>query len=172
MRVLALLALMVGFAAGAHAAPTDDIADVLVTAGKKADISPETLPADFARLTRFVRHDGKGMILFSDGGSTDGYVRHAQAQFTILAGPVADTSKMPLFMVALELVDQPDFTFEALSSALTQRLGTPTDSSNQAGATFRTWMLPEPKGRVVRIDRGQASDNGDPVIVVRVMQNR
>jgi len=33
------------------------------------------------------------MVLFSDGGSTDGYVRHAQAQFTLAAGPVANPAR-------------------------------------------------------------------------------
>jgi len=74
-------------------------------------------------------------------------------------------------MIAIELVDQPDFT-RAMSSPCPSAWAPPADSSNQAGATFRTWALPEPKGRVLRIDRGQASDNGDPVIVAQVMQNR
>jgi hypothetical protein len=156
----------------AQAAATDDIADALVSSGKKAEITPESLPNDFARLTRFVRHDGNGMVLFSDGGSTDGYVRHAQAHFDTARVPRAGNDKIPLFSVAFELVDQPDFSFEGLSSALEQRLGTPSLSSNQAGATFRTWLLKDPDGRNFTIARAQASDNGDPITVVQVMQNR
>jgi len=156
----------------AHAAPADDVADALVSAGKKADITPDSLPSDFARLTRFVRHEGNGMVLFSDGGSTDGYVRHAQAHFDISHAPRAGADKIPLFSVAFELVDQADFSFEGLSSALEQRLGTPTVSSNQTGATFRTWLLKDPAGRNFTIARSQASDNGDPITIVQVMQNR
>jgi hypothetical protein len=173
--VLALCGLLVFSAIGvpsAHASATDDIADVLVTAGKKADITPESLPGDFARLTRFVRHEGNGMVLFSDGGSTDGYVRHAQAHFDISRTPRAGADKIPLFSVAFELVDQPDFSFEGLASALEQRLGTPSVSSNQTGATFRTWLLKNPDGRNFTIARTQASDNGDPITIVQIMQNR
>jgi hypothetical protein len=79
---------------------------------------------------------------------------------------------MPLFSVAFELASQPDFTFEGLSSALEQRLGTPTTSSNQAGATFRTWLLKQPDGRSFTIARAQGSDNGDPVTIVHLIQKR
>jgi hypothetical protein len=79
---------------------------------------------------------------------------------------------MPLFSVALELASQPDFTFEGLSSALEQRLGTPTTSSNQPGATFRTWLLKQPDGRSFTIARAQGSDNGDPVTIVHLIQKR
>ena len=172
---LALFGLLAFSAVGiplAQAAPTDDVADALVLAGKKADITPDSLPNDFARLTRFVRHEGNGMVLFSDGGSTDGYVRHAQAHFDTSHAPRAGGDKIPLFSVAFELVDQADFSFEGLSSALEQRLGTPTLSSNQTGATFRTWLLKNPDGRNFTVARAQASDNGDPITIVQVMQNR
>jgi hypothetical protein len=177
MKLFAALAIglfVIGFGAPpAQAADaTQAIADVLVASAKKPEITPESLPADFARLTRFVRHDGKGMVLFSDGGSTDGYVRHAQAHFDTAPAAVSGANKMPLFIIAFELVDQPDFSFSALSAALETRLGTPGDSSDQGGATFRTWMLKQPNGRMLRIDRGQASDNGDPVTIVQIMQNR
>jgi hypothetical protein len=177
MKLFAALAiglLVIGLgtpAARAGSAP-EQIADVLIASASKPDITPESLPNDFARLTRFVRHDGNGMVLFSDGGSTDGYVRHAQAHFDTGPAAVSGPTKMPLFMIALELVDEPDFSFTALSAALEARLGTPTDSSQQDGATFRTWMLKQPNGRMLRIDRGQASDNGDPVTIVQIMQNR
>ncbi len=173
--VLALFGLLVFSAIGvplAQAAATDDVADALVSAGKKTDITPDSLPGDFARLTRFVRHEGNGMILFSDGGSTDGYVRHAQAHFDTARVPRTGNDKIPLFSVAIELVDQPDFSFEGLASALEQRLGTPSLSSNQSGATFRTWILKNPDGRNFTVARAQASDNGDPITIVQVMQNR
>ena len=82
------------------------------------------------------------MVLFTDGGPTDGYVRHAQAQFDISAVP-HEGPAMPLFSVAFELADQPSFTFDGLAAAMEQRLGTPNLSSNQAGAIFRTWLLKE-----------------------------
>jgi hypothetical protein len=173
--VLALCGLLAFSGLGiplAQAAATDDVADALVLAGKKADLTPDSLPNDFARLTRFVRHEGNGMVLFSDGGSTDGYVRHAQARFDTSRAPRAGADKIPQFSVAFELVDQPDFSFEGLSSALEQRLGTPSVSSNQTGSTFRTWLLKDPDGRSFTVARAQASDNGDPITVVQVMQNR
>jgi hypothetical protein len=172
--VLAIGLLVIGLGAPAALAANapQEIADVLVASASKPEITPESLPNDFVRLTRFVRHDGKGMVLFSDGGSTDGYVRHAQAHFDTAPAAVSGANKMPLFMIALEFVDQPDFSFSALSAALEARLGTPTDSSNVGGATFRTWMLKQLNGRMLRIDRGQASDNGDPVTIVRIVQNR
>ncbi|HTJ62383.1 MAG TPA: hypothetical protein VL899_01120 [Alphaproteobacteria bacterium] len=177
MKFFAALTLCLGFmgllapAALAGSAP-DTIADVIVAAANKPDITPDSLPNDFARLARFVRHDGKGMVLFSDGGSTDGYVRHAQAHFDTTAPSVMAATKTPLFTIAFELVDQQDFTFSGFSAALAARLGTPSDSSDQAGATFRMWTLKQPNGRIVRVDRGQASDNGDSVTIVQIMQNR
>ena len=162
--------LLVGLTGVAAAAPTDDIADVLAEAGRQP-ITPDTLPTDFARLTKFVRHDGNGMVLFTDGGPTDGYVRHAEARFDISKAPVNGPST-PLFSVAFELVDQPDFTFEGLASALEQRLGTPSASSNQAGATFRTWLLKAPEGRSYTVARAAASDNGDPITIVQLLQKR
>jgi hypothetical protein len=153
------------------AAPTDDIADALVTAGTKAEITAESMPNDFGRLSRFVRHDAGGMAIFSDGGPTDGYVRHAQAHFDLSAMPRGGAGT-PQFLVAFELANQPDFTFEGLSSALEARLGTPTSSSNQAGATFRTWNLKQVNGRSLTIAKAPSSDNGDPVTIVDLKQNR
>ena len=158
------------FAAAGLAAPTDDIADALVSAGTKP-ITADSLPTDFARLTRFTRHEANGMVIFADGGPTDGYVRHAQAQYDTSAIPHGGPS-MPLFSVAFELASQSDFTFEGLSSALEQRLGTPTTSSNQIGATFRTWLLKKPDGRSFTIARAQGSDNGDPVTIIHLIQKR
>jgi len=167
-------ALSLGFAlsvgAAALAAPTDDIADALVAAGAKP-ITADSLPNDFARLAKFTRHEANGMIIFADGGPTDGFVRHAQAQYDTSAVPRGGPN-MPLFSVAFELASQPDFTFEGLSSALEQRLGTPTTSSNQVGATFRTWLLKQPDGRSFTIARAQGSDNGDPVTIVHLIQKR
>jgi hypothetical protein len=152
-------------------APVDDMADALVTAGSKANITAESLPADFARLTKFTKHEANGMLIFSDGGPTDGYVRHAQAQYDTGSVPRGGAS-MPLFSVAFELAIQSDFTFEGLAAALEQRLGTPTTSSNQSGATFRTWLLKQPDGRSFTVAQAQGSDNGDPVIVVHLIQKR
>jgi hypothetical protein len=156
-----------GFAA---AAPIDDIADALVSAGTK-QITADSLPTDFARLTKFTRHEANGMVIFADGGPTDGYVRHAQAQYDTSAVPRTGPNA-PLFSVAFELAEQPDFTFEGLSAALEQRLGTPTTSSNQTGATFRTWLLKNPDGRSFTIAQAQGSDNGDPVTIVHLIQKR
>ena len=82
MRFLAALFLAgaLSLAGSAKAAPVDGIADALVTAANKAEITANSLPDDFARLSRFVRRDTGGMAIFSDGGPTDGYVRHAQAR--------------------------------------------------------------------------------------------
>ncbi|MDB5394699.1 MAG: hypothetical protein JWM91_2205 [Rhodospirillales bacterium] len=168
LTVLCSLAFVVSAAAVASAAPTDDIADALVQGGTKA-ITADSLPADFDRLTKFVRHDGNGMVLFSDGGMTDGYIRHAQARFDTRTGPRAG-AKMPLFSVAFELVNQDNFTFEGLAAALAQRLGTPSASSNQTGAVFRTWLLKHPEGRSFTIATSQASDNGDPITIVQLIQ--
>jgi hypothetical protein len=171
MRLLAACCLAVVMLLGgaAVAAPTDDIADALVTAGTKAGITADSLPGDFARLSRFVRHESGGMAIFSDGGPADGYVRHAQARFDLAAMPHGETL---LFTVAFELANQPDFTFDGLASALEARLGTPTSSSNQAGATFRTWFLKQVEGRNLTIAKAQASDNGDPVTIISLTQKR
>jgi hypothetical protein len=171
MRVLAIaLALLIFAPPAANAAPTDDVANAVSAAVEKSDITPDSLPADFARLTRFVRHEASGMVLFTDGGATDGYVRHAQAQFAKTAGAPANQGKAPLFSVALEFVDQPDFSFEGLSAALEKRLGPPTTRSDQSGATFRTWLLKQPEGRTMTVARAQASDNGDPITIVYIIQ--
>ncbi len=170
MKIVATLIVLLFLAApSALAGPTEDIADTLaVTAAKP--ITPDSLPADFARLTKFVRHDGHGMVLFTDGGATDGYVRHAQAHFD--TGPAAASPQDPLFVVAFEFVDQEDFSFDALSSALEQRLGTPTMVANQAGGAFRAWKLKQPAGRSLSIAKGHGSDNGDAVTVVQLLQDR
>lgn len=159
---------VIGVANLASATPTEDIADTLVQSGTKT-ITADSLPADFARLTKFVRHEGNGMVLFSDGGSTDGYVRHAQARFDTTSGPLAGP-KMPLFSVAFELVNQENFTFEGLAAAMALRLGTPSASSNQTGATFRTWLLKQPEGRSITVATAQASDNGDQITIVQLIQ--
>jgi hypothetical protein len=153
------------------AAPTDDVADALVSAGSKPQITADSLPDDFARLTKFTRHEANGMVIFADGGPTDGYVRHAQAEYDTSAVPRGGPNA-PLFSIAFELANQPDFTFEGLAAALEQRLGTPTTSSNQVGATFRTWLLKNPDGRSVTIAQAQGSDNGDPVTIVHLIQKR
>jgi hypothetical protein len=165
----AIVTVALALAGTAQAAPADDIADALVTAATKPGITAESLPNDFARLSRFVRHDAGGMAIFSDGGPTDGYVRHAQARFDLSAMPHGQPL---LFTVAFELTSQPDFTFEGLSSALEGRLGTPTSSSDQIGNTFRSWQLKQVAGRNLTIAKAQASDNGDPVTIVSLTQKR
>jgi hypothetical protein len=157
-------------AAPAWANPPDDIADAIVEAGTKT-ITADSLPDDFARLTKFVRHDVNGMVLYSDGGSTDGYVRHAQARFNTTKGPAAAGVKAPLFSVAFELVNQENFTFEGFAAAMAQRLGTPSSSSNQGENTFRTWTPKQPEGRTITVAQSKASDNGDPITVVYLTQN-
>ncbi len=172
MKRLALAALAFALAcATAIAGPTDDIAEALVVAAAKP-ITPDSLPADFARLTRFVRHDGNSMVLFTDGGATDGYVRHAQAHFDTAPAAIAPGGMNPLFMIAFEFADEPEFTFAGLAAALEKLLGTPSGSSNQSGSTFRTWRLQQPEGRMMTIGRAQASDNGDPVTIVQLIQQR
>src|ERR1700735_4164706 len=126
------LGLALSLSAAAFAAPTDDIADALVAPATKPRITADSLPADFARLTKFTRHEANGMVIFADGGPTDGYVRHAQAQYDTSTVPRTGPNA-PLFSVAFELASQPDFTFEGLAAALEHRLGTPTTSSNQIG---------------------------------------
>ena len=154
----------------ARAAATDEIAAALIDAGQKP-ITADSLPADFARLAHFVRHEANGMVLFTDAGPADGHVRAAQAHFDTapVRGP---NDKIPLFSVAFELVDQPDFSFDGLASAMEHRLGTPTASSNRSGAVFRTWLMPNPAGRSFTIARAQGSDNGDPITIVQLVQNR
>ena len=169
MKFLAALAVALSLAGAAVAAPVDGIADALVATSNKAEITADSLPNDFARLSRFVRRDTGGMAIFSDGGPTDGYVRHAQARFAL--SPQGDTTGL-VFMVALELASQPDFTFEGLSSALEGRLGTPTSSSNQNGNSFRSWQLKQVNGRTLTIAKSQASDNGDPVTIVSLTQKK
>lgn len=163
------LSFAVGLAFTASAAPTDDIADVIVQAVNKPTITAESLPEDFARLTKFVRHDANGMILFSDGGPTDGYVHHAQARFDNRTPhqPGAGTSP---FTVAFELANEGAFTFEGFSAALAARMGTPTSSSNQTGATFRTWQLKQPAGRSLTVATAQASDGPDQITIVQLSQ--
>lgn len=171
MRLLAALFLAgaLSLAGAAKAAPVDGIADALVTASNKAGITADSLPNDFARLSRFVRRDTGGMAIFSDGGPTDGYVRHAQARFAL--STQGDATGL-VFTVAFEFTSQPDFTFEGLSSALEGRLGTPTSSSNQAGNAFRSWRLKQVDGRTLTLAKSQASDNGDPVTIVSLTQKR
>jgi hypothetical protein len=169
--VIAAFAVFLAWSGLALAAPADDIADALNQALSKP-ITVDTVASDFARLTRFVRHDANNMVLFTDGGSTDGYVRHAQAHFDISQAPRAAGSNDPLFTIALELVEQPDFTFEAFAAALERRLGTPATSSTQPGAVFRRWILKNPTGRSLTIAQAQGSDNGDFVTVVQIMQSR
>ena len=81
-------------------------------------------------------------------------------------------ANMPLFTVALELTSQPDLTFEGLSAALEARLGTPISSANQIGNNFRMWRLKPIDGRTLTIAKSQASDNGDPVTIVDLNQQR
>ena len=171
MRFLAAISLAFALSLGgaAKAAPTDEIADALVTAANKPEITATSLPNDFARFSRFVRRDVGGMAIFSDGGPTDGYVRHAQARVALSSQ--GDTTGL-VFTVAFELASQQDFTFEGLSSALEGRLGTPTSSSNQAGNSFRSWQLKQVNGRTLTIAKSQASDNGDPVTIVSLTQKR
>ena len=170
MRFLAALFLAaLSLTGAAQAAPVDGIADALVAAANKPEITAESLPNDFARMSRFVRRDAGGMAIFSDGGPTDGYVRHAQARVALSAQ--GDTTGL-IFMVAFELAIEPDFSFEGLSSALEGRLGTPSSSSNQAGNAFRSWRLKQIDGRTLTIAKSQASDNGDPVTVVSLTQKK
>ena len=79
---------------------------------------------------------------------------------------------MPLFSVALELVDQPDFSFNGLAAAMEHQLGTPTTTSNQSGATIRMWLLKDPQGRSITLARAPGSDNGEMVTIYQLIQNR
>ena len=169
---LALLAITPLGAPLAAEPPADEIANALIDAGSKP-ITADSLPADFARLVHFERHEGNGMVLFTDSMPADGHVRNAQAHFSVpnKSAGVID-SGLPLFAVAFELVDEPDFTFEGLASAIARRLGTPTASSNRNGATFRTWLMKAPLGRSFTIAKAQATDNGDPITIVQLVQNK
>jgi hypothetical protein len=173
MRIIAAasLALAMMCALPAAAAPTDDIADALVAAARKP-ITADSLPADFARLTKFVRHDANGLILYTDGGPTDGYVRHAQAHFDPTPTIRKGVDMTPQFDVVIDLADQPGFTYEGLAAALEQRLGTPTAHSNQPGAIFRAWLLKDPAGRSVTLAHAQGSDGPDMTSIFQLIQNR
>jgi hypothetical protein len=173
MRIIAaaFFAFAATVAPWALGAPTNDIADALAEASVKP-ITSDSLPSDFSRLTRFVRHDANGLVLYTDGGPTDGYVRHAQAHFDLTPSVRKDADKIPLFSVEFELADQPDFTYEGVAAALEQRLGTPSAHSDQPGAVFRTWLLKKPEGRTITLARADGSDNGDPTIVFQLIQNR
>jgi hypothetical protein len=170
--IIGLFVLLLAAVAGtALAAPADDVAAALADAGRKA-LTADSLPTDFARLSHFKRTDTNGMVLFTQETPADGHVRNAQAQFDMMGASRPATDKMPLFSVAFEFVDQPDFSFDALAAALEHKLGTPTASSNQAGAVFRTWLLAEPHGRSVTLARAQGSDNGETVTIFQLVQNR
>lgn len=173
MRIIAAasFALAVLCAQQAPAAPTDDIADALVDAAKKP-ITADSLPAAFARLTRFIRHEANGLILYTDGGPADGYVRHAQAHFDPSPTIRKGVDMTPQFDVVIDLADQPGFTYQDMAAALEQRLGTPTTSSDQPGAVFRAWLLKEPAGRSVTLARAQGSDSPDMTTIFQLIQNR
>ena len=161
------------FAVPVLAEPADDIADTLVAQANNKSITADSLPTDFAHLANFVRHDAIGQVLYSDGGPADGHVRHAQARFdTRPANAVVKTDKQPLFVVAFELVEEPHFSFIGFAAALERRLGTPDRSSNLGGAAFRTWDLKQIPGRTLTVARTQSSDNGEPVAIVQMIQNR
>jgi hypothetical protein len=89
-------------------------------------------------------------------------------------GPVSAPvgGKATQFSIAIEFTDQPDFSYATLAAALEQRLGTPNMSSSEIGAVFRTWLLTNPAGRSLQLAKAQGSDNGDPVSVVYIIQNR
>ncbi len=173
MRLFAgtFFALAILCAPAAPGAPVDDIADALTQASANP-ITADSLPANFARLAHFVRHEANNAILYTDGGPSDGYVRYAQAHFNLTPLAAKDASQFPLFDVEFELTDQPDFTFEGLAAALERRLGTPSTSSDQPEAVFRTWLLKQPAGRTITLARANGSDNGDPAIVFQLIQNR
>ena len=162
-------ALFLSMTAFAASAP-DDLADLVIESARKP-ITVDSLADDFAHLAKFVRHDSPNQVVFSDGGLADGHVRHAQARFDLTPTSGA-TANMPLFVVALELVEQPDFTFDGFAAALERRLGTPDQSSAVEGATFRNWRLKQLQGRSLTIARAQASDNSDRITIVQLVQNR
>ena len=173
MKKFASLAFAVAFAVASSAfaaGSPDELADLVIESARKL-ITVDSLTSDFAHLAKFVRHDSSNQVLFSDGGAADGHVRHAQARFD-RAPPSAATAAMPLFVVALELVEQPDFTFDGFAAALERRLGTPDQSSSVEGATFRNWRLKQLPGRSLTIARAQATDNGDRITIVQLVQNR
>ncbi|HLG86327.1 MAG TPA: hypothetical protein VKZ79_03930 [Alphaproteobacteria bacterium] len=165
------IAFLLAAAGTAVAAPVDEVAAVLADAGRKP-LTVESLPVTFARLVHFKRSDANGMVLFTEEAPADGHVRQAQAQFDTVGAARPAAEKMPVFSVALELVDQPDFSFNGLAAAMEHQLGTPTASSNQAGATFRTWLLKDPQGRSITLARAPGSDNGDTAIIYQLVQNR
>jgi len=176
--ILALILFALAPIAGVYAAPatgqppaTDQIATVLVDAGSKP-ITADTLPSDFARLAHFVRHEGNGMVLFTDSAPADGHVRNAQAHFSVPNKSGVLDSGLPLFAVAFELAEEPDFTFDGLAAAIERKLGAPTAHSNRTGAVFRTWLMKAPVGRSFTIAKAQASDNGDPITIVQLVQNQ
>jgi hypothetical protein len=173
MRIIAATVFSVAILASlsAGATPADNVADALVEAARKP-ITADSLETDFSRLTRFVRHNGNGLILYTDGGPADGYVRHAQARYDLTPTIRKGIDMIPQFDVAIELVDQPDFTYEAVASALERRLGTPMASSNQAGALFRTWVLKKPEGRTITLAYAPASDNAEATTIFQLIQNR
>jgi len=169
--IIGAFVFLLAMAGTALAAPVDDVAGVLADAGRKP-LTADSLSTDFARLSHFKRSDSNGMVLFTQEAPADGHVRNAQAQFDTIGATRPATDKMPLFSVAFELVDQPDFSFDGLAAALERKLGTPTASSNQAGAVFRTWLLAEPHGRSFTLARAQGSDNGEMITIVQVVQSR
>ena len=172
MKVFACaLALFLAAVTPGFAAPADDVATVLVDVGRKP-LTADSLPGDFARLTHFQRHEANGMVLFTQDAPADGHVRNAQAQFDTLGATRPAADKMPLFSIAFEMVDQPDFSFDGFAAAMERKLGTPTASSNQSGAVFRTWLLKEPQGRSFTVARAQGSDNGDMITIVQLVQSR
>lgn len=170
----ALLVALVFFLAVAGpglAAPVDEVAAVLADAGHKP-MTVDSFPTTFARLAHFKRSDANGMVLFTQEAPADGHIRNAQAQFDTMGTARPTIEKMPIFSVAFELVDQPDFSFNGLAAAMEHQLGTPTASSNQPGATFRTWLLKDPQGRSITLARAPGSDNGEMAIIYQLLQNR
>lgn len=171
MKFFALILAFLLAAAPARASDADDIARIVSDLAQKS-ITPDTLTAGFAPLVQFVRRDTKDMLLFTDGKLVDGHVRHAQAQFDGKVGSRTTGDRTPVFSIALELGDEPDFTFDGLAAGFSRRLGTPGATSNRAGATYRVWYLKQPKGRTLTVARGQASDNGEPVTIIQLLQER
>jgi hypothetical protein len=155
----------------ARATSADDFAATLADRSAAA-LTADTLTTSFAPLARFARRDVAGKAIFSDDGIADGHVRHAQASFDLRPPAPNATGKSPLFFIALQLTDEPDFTFEGLASGLEHRLGAPDESSGREGAVFRTWHLKAVPGRTLTVAQSQASDNGDPITVVQIVQDR
>lgn len=169
--LLAALVFLLAAAGTGLAAPVDQVAAVLADATKKA-LTPDSFPTDFARLSHFKRSDANGMVLFTQEAPADGHVRNAQAQFDTMGASRPAAEAMPLFSIAFELVDQPDFDFAGFAAAMEHQLGTPAGSSNQSGATFRKWSLAEPRGRSITIARAPGSDNGEMAVIVQIVQSR